>query len=158
MLQSVVVCSISTVGLFRNPTDCSPPGFSVHGIFQATVLEWVAISFSRGPSQSKDGTQVSCISCIGRQILYYCAIREDLCYNYSYIKVNILEGSMELSGACGEGFPPFSNSYYYYDQNTTDTGLNCFKTIDQRSKECVSGVPLARRVDLLLQKSNYYGK
>ena len=33
-----------------NPMDCSPPGSSVHGIFQARVLEWVAISFSGGPS------------------------------------------------------------------------------------------------------------
>ena len=33
-----------------NPTDYSPPGFSVHGIFQARILEWVAVSFSRGSS------------------------------------------------------------------------------------------------------------
>ena len=33
-----------------DPVDCSPPGFSIHGIFQAWVLEWVAISFSRGSS------------------------------------------------------------------------------------------------------------
>ena len=58
MLQSVVVWSISTVGLFRNPPDCSPPVFSVHGIFQATILEWVAISFSRGASQPRDQTHV----------------------------------------------------------------------------------------------------
>ena len=31
-----------------NPMDCSPPGFSIHGIFQARVLEWVAISFATG--------------------------------------------------------------------------------------------------------------
>ena len=44
-----------------NPTDCSPPGSSVHGIFQARGLEWVAISFSRGSFQPRDQTQVSCI-------------------------------------------------------------------------------------------------
>ena len=33
-----------------DPMDCSPPGSSVHGIFQARILEWVAISFSRGSS------------------------------------------------------------------------------------------------------------
>ena len=33
--------------------DCSPPGSSVHGIFQARMLEWVAISFSRGSSQPR---------------------------------------------------------------------------------------------------------
>ena len=31
-----------------DPTDCSLPGFSVHGVFQARILEWIAISFSRG--------------------------------------------------------------------------------------------------------------
>ena len=39
--------------------DCSLPGFSVHGIFQARVLEWVAISFPRGSSQPRDWTWVS---------------------------------------------------------------------------------------------------
>ena len=42
-----------------DPMDCSPPLSSVHGIFQARVLEWVAISFSRGSSQPRDRTQVS---------------------------------------------------------------------------------------------------
>ena len=36
--------------------DCSPPGSSVHGISQASILEWVTISFSRGSSQSRDQT------------------------------------------------------------------------------------------------------
>ena len=42
---------------------CSPPGSSVHGISQARILEWVAISSSRGSSWSRDWTQVSCIAC-----------------------------------------------------------------------------------------------
>ena len=37
-----------------NPMDCSPPGSSVHGLLQARILEWVAISFSRGSSQPGD--------------------------------------------------------------------------------------------------------
>ena len=37
-----------------NPMDCSLPGSSVHGIFQAIVLEWIATSFSRGSSQHRD--------------------------------------------------------------------------------------------------------
>ena len=44
------------------PMDCSPPGSSVHGILQARILEWVAISFSRGSSQPGDRTQVSRIA------------------------------------------------------------------------------------------------
>ena len=45
-----------------DPMDCSLLGSSVHGIFQARVLEWVAISFSRGSSQPRDRTQVSRIA------------------------------------------------------------------------------------------------
>ena len=48
-----------------NPMDCSLPDSSVHGIFQARVLEWVAISFSKGSSQPRDQTQVSHI--VGRR-------------------------------------------------------------------------------------------
>ena len=42
-----------------DPMDCSLPGSSVHGIFQAIVLEWIAISVSRGSSQPRDRTRVS---------------------------------------------------------------------------------------------------
>ena len=45
-----------------NPMDGSLPGSSVHGILQARILEWVAILFSRGSSQPRDQTQVSCIA------------------------------------------------------------------------------------------------
>ena len=45
-----------------DPVDCSPPGSSVHGILQARILEWVAISFSRGSSGPRDQTQVSQIA------------------------------------------------------------------------------------------------
>ena len=54
------------------PMDCSLPDSSVHGIFQAGILEWVAISYCRGPSQLGGGTPISCVSCTGRQILYRC--------------------------------------------------------------------------------------
>ena len=47
------------------PMDCSPPGSSDHGILQARILEWVAISFSRGSSWPRDRTQVSRI--VGRR-------------------------------------------------------------------------------------------
>ena len=39
--------SLSRIWLFVTPVNCSPPGFSIHGVFQARILEWVAISFSR---------------------------------------------------------------------------------------------------------------
>ena len=50
-----------------SPMGCSPPGAPVHGNFQARTLEWAAISFSRGSSQPRDWTAVSCM---GRRILY----------------------------------------------------------------------------------------
>ena len=56
-----------------DPMDCSPPGSSVHGIFQARILEWLAISSSRGSSRLRDRTHVSCI---GRQVLYHWATWE----------------------------------------------------------------------------------
>ena len=49
----------------RDPMDCSLPHSSIHGIFQARVLEWIAISFSRGPSRPRERTQISCI--VGRR-------------------------------------------------------------------------------------------
>ena len=56
-------CSLlSRVWLFCNPMDCSLPGSSVHGIFQARILEWDAISFSRGSSQPRVWTRVSHIA------------------------------------------------------------------------------------------------
>ena len=65
----VCVCarSLSRVQLC-DPMDCSPPGSSVHGIFQARTLEWAVISSSRGFSWSRDWTHVSCT---GKRILYH---------------------------------------------------------------------------------------
>ena len=53
--------------------NCSPPGPSVHGISQVRILEWVAISFSRESSWPRGWT---CISCVGRLVLYHWATRE----------------------------------------------------------------------------------
>jgi len=53
MLSRVQLC---------NPTDCSLPGSSVHGILQARMLEWVAVSFSRGSCRPRDQTHIPCIA------------------------------------------------------------------------------------------------
>ena len=65
------VCVLSHVLLFCDPMDCKPSGFSVHGIFQARILEGIAISFPTGSFQHRDQTHVSCISCIDRWIIYH---------------------------------------------------------------------------------------
>ena len=46
---------------FCNPMDCGPPGFSAHGILQARILEWIAISVSRGSFQPRDQTRSSAL-------------------------------------------------------------------------------------------------
>ena len=54
---ALVVQSCSTL---CNPMDCSSPGSSVHEILKVRILEWVAIPFSRGSSQPRDPTWISC--------------------------------------------------------------------------------------------------
>ena len=73
--KKVCAPSLNRVQLFCYPMDCSPPDLSVHGISQARVPKWVAISFSSGSSQPRDWT---CVSCFVRQILYHWTTREAL--------------------------------------------------------------------------------
>ena len=60
----VVSQSLQSCPTLCNPVDCSPPGFSVHAILQARILEWVAMPSSRGPSRPRVQTHLSCLSCI----------------------------------------------------------------------------------------------
>ena len=69
----VCVCVAQSCPTLGGPLECSPPGSSGHGILQARILDWVAISYSRRSSQPRD-----CGSCIGRQILYHGATWEAL--------------------------------------------------------------------------------
>ena len=77
-LKCVVKVKVTQLCLILcDPMDCSLLGSSVHGIFQARVLEWVAFTFSRGSSRPRDQTRVSCIA--GRQFTIW-ATREVLIY------------------------------------------------------------------------------
>ena len=60
--RKVKVKSLSRVQLLVTPWTAALPGFSIHGIFQARVLEWIAISFSRGSSRPRNQTRVSRIA------------------------------------------------------------------------------------------------
>ena len=60
LLINSVLCLV-TQSLQAEPMDCSPPGSSVHGILQARIPDWVAISFSWGSSQPRVQTWVFCI-------------------------------------------------------------------------------------------------
>ena len=72
------VCSVApSCPTLCDPMDCSPPGSSVHGIFQARILEWVAISYSRKLPLPSDQTDVSWT---GRWVFYHRAVWEALWY------------------------------------------------------------------------------
>ena len=74
--------------------DCSPPGSSVHGILQARILEWIAISFSRGSSRPRNRTWVSSI---GGKLFVIWASRETTIHHR-------VSGNL-FSGACGVSGP-----------------------------------------------------
>ena len=61
--------SLQSCPTLCDPMDCNPPGSSVHGILQARILEWVARPSSRGSSQPRDQT---CVSCIAGRVFYEC--------------------------------------------------------------------------------------
>ena len=67
MCVHLVTQSRLTLG---DPRDCSPPGSCAHGIFQARILEQVAMPPSMGSSRPRDRTLISYVFCVGRQILY----------------------------------------------------------------------------------------
>ena len=60
----------------ENPLGCSPPGSSVHGIFQVKTLKWVDVSSSRGSSPPRDRTQISCVSLTAGRFFTPGAMRE----------------------------------------------------------------------------------
>ena len=63
--------SLESCPTLCDPMDCSLPGFSVPGILQARILEWVALPSSRGSSQARDRTCISFVTCIGSWVLYH---------------------------------------------------------------------------------------
>ena len=62
MKHSFILHLVSVMSDHLWPRDCSLPGSSIHGILQARTLEWEASPFSRGSSQPRDQTWVSCIA------------------------------------------------------------------------------------------------
>ena len=90
--------------------DCNQPGSSVQGIFQARILEWVAIYYTGGYSQPRDQTCMSCISCIGGWVRYHCVTWEAL-YNAAVLtRVTMLyPQSLETVYIINKGMNPFIN-------------------------------------------------
>ena len=73
-----------------DPMGCNLLGSSVQGILQARLLEWVAISYTRGSSQLRDRTCISCVSCFGRWILYH------LCHQFWFLRTQCFRGISSL--------------------------------------------------------------
>ena len=98
-----------------DPMDCSLPGSSIHGIFQARVLEWIAISFSRRSSRSRDWTWVSRI--VGRCFTDW-ATREVHNIWEEYIILNAILYKVLSLGIfwiiCEGGTMCWENSVLYY--------------------------------------------
>ena len=115
--KSLCVCvcvhSMTVMSNSYDPMDSSTPDSFVLGIFQARILEWVAISVSRGSSWPKDQTRVSRVSCLGRQILYHCATWE--AYNSLYTK-------FKFSSRIPSLLSKFSNLFKYF-KNLPNTSL-----------------------------------
>ena len=98
--------SLQSCPALCNPMDCSPPGSSVHEILQARILEWVAMPSSRGSSPARDRTRVSCVSCIGRRVLYHERHLGSLCpRELSYQPVIFFLGEPRTGGSLGNGTP-----------------------------------------------------
>ena len=109
----------------------SLPGSSVHGIFQAKILEWVTISFSRGSSQLRGWTS---ISCFGRWILYHWATREALskwlaisfdCYPLYFNKYACTDVSLNLDRIHLLALAGYHNTYFATPTKLPLTSPNC---------------------------------
>ena len=89
-----------------DPVDCSPPGSSVHGILQARILKWVAISFFRGSSRLRDQTQVSHVA--GRRFILW-ATREGLANaDCMWLSVKGHQSTHRWAAFCKEGHQSWS--------------------------------------------------
>ena len=112
-----------------DPMDCSPPGFSVHGILQARIVEWAAMPSSRGSSRPRDWIDVSCGSCIaggffttehlGKPLVtsIFNKIQESTCSAEATGDVGSITGSRRSPGG-GHGSP----CHYSCLENPMDRG------------------------------------
>ena len=109
---------LSHVLLFCDPMDCSPPGSSVHGIFQARRLEWVAISFCKASSQPRDRTPVNFyVSCMqGRFLTTGSQGHPVLCFSIklSWEKVRESHRKLQFYGGFPDGSVGKNSTYLPY--------------------------------------------
>ena len=124
--------------------DCSPPGSSVHEIFQARILAWVAISFSRGSSQPRGQTRVCCSA--GRFFTDW-ATREAQVF-INYVSIHCSLPCMILAGQIKRGawrVPPegiLLSAHQSEQENLMVETRDSFSYLDQSVVPC-PGLPVA---------------
>ena len=106
-----------------DPIACSPIDSSVHGILLARILVWVAISFSRGSSQSRDRTRFSCVSGImggylTRWVIWEARLKssggKDYAHQYLLFQDNVENGSYpQASSGQSSWIIIYPNSYFH---------------------------------------------
>ena len=101
----------SRVQLFRDSMDCNPPGFSIQGILQARILEWVAMPSSRGSFQPRDRTWVSCL--VGRFLTTSATCCCCCCQVASVVSHSVRPHRQQLTGL------------YPWDSPGKNTGVGC---------------------------------
>ena len=138
-----VLSRFSPVGLFATPWAV---GFSVHGILQARILEWVAIPFSRLASRPRDWTHISCSSCIVGGFFTAEPPRKPLrCYVYRSVMLDSLwpHGFSPQAPLCSRNFPGKNTGVGYHfllqgifpTQGWNPSLLHCRLTLDCLSRQ-----------------------
>ena len=113
MCKDMCVC-VQLCPALCDPLDCSHSGSSVHGMSQARILHWVAISYYRESSWPRNWTCLCCVSCIGRQILYHCTTWVSIQFSGSVMSDSLQPHGLQqarlpcpspTSGACSNSCP-----------------------------------------------------
>ena len=142
--------TLQPYGLFTTPC---PTGFSVHGILQAGILEWVAMPSSRGSPWPRGRTCVSYVSCIGRQVLYHWCHLGSL-YITTYIYECVL--------GCWQSFPtlcdPMDCSLWGFSVHGDSAGKNtaagCHALLISMNRKSINFFPTK---DLMSWEGKKYG-
>ena len=137
-----------------NPMDCSPPGSSLHGILQARVLEWIAISFSRGSSWPRDQTQVSCIA--GRRFTLWATreSQEAFPFPFSISSFGFLWSCCIFSLRTHQPDCPLSLPWFLPSDCSPASGLVSFPN----EGLTLVLLPLPKALNFLYQATSYAGK
>ena len=120
-----------------DPLDCNPPGSSVHGIFQAGILEWVTISFSRRSSQPTDLTRVSWVAggfftiwATKEDQSFWFPISSHFYFNKHYFSMNmkIIAVKWQFFVNCVGSISLWNLTVYSEGPNTYPMDQNCLKS------------------------------